>query len=167
MSKVEADKVIHIHYTLTNDKGDVLDSSRDGDPLPYLHGHGNIVPGLEKALDGQPIGFHQTVDVQPADGYGDHDGTAPQHVPKDAFPGEFELEEGMQFIVENDIGEHIPVWVTAVEDTHVLLDTNHPLSGETLHFDIEVLKIRDASAEELHHGHPHGLDGDEGHHHEH
>lgn len=164
---VMADKVVLIHYTLTNGAGEELDSSRGDEPLPYLHGHGNIVPGLERALGGKAVGFQDTVVVAPEDGYGAHDGSEPQQVPSDAFPDDFEVEEGMQFVVENELGEQIPVWVVGFEEGVVLLDTNHPLAGETLHFQVEIVKIRDATAEELHHGHPHGLEGTEGHHHGH
>jgi len=167
MSTIETGKVVLIHYTLTNDAGEELDTSRGDEPLPYLHGHGNIVPGLESGLEGKQVGFRGTVVVEPAEAYGEHDGTAPQTVPTDAFPEDFEVEEGMQFVIENDEGEQIPVWVVGIEDEVVLLDTNHPLAGETLHFDVEVIEIRAASEEELHHGHPHGAHGDEGHSHDH
>lgn len=166
MSTVKADKVISVHYTLTNEQGNVLDTSRDEDPLPYLHGHGNIVPGLEAGLEGQKVGYRGDISVTPEQGYGDRNGVDPQSVPRDAFPPDFELEEGMQFVVENDEGEHIPVWCVGTADDHVLLDSNHPLAGENLHFNVEIIAIRDATAEELEHGHPHGLNGDE-HDHEH
>lgn len=167
MSLIKTDTVVLIHYTLRNDEGEELDSSAGGEPLPYLQGHGNIVPGLERALEGKAVGFKGIIVVAPEDAYGELDGSDPQGVPRDAFPEELELEEGMQFVVENDLGEQIPVWVIGVEGDEILLDTNHPLAGEELHFEIEVVGIRAATAEELQHGHPHGVGGDEGHHHGH
>ncbi len=167
MPGVTKGKVVLIHYTLTTAEGQELDSSRGDDPMPYLHGHDNIVPGLENALDGKEVGFHETVVVAPEDGYGEHSGDAPQAVPRDAFPAEMPLEEGMPFMVENEMGQHIPVWVAGVQDDVVLLDTNHPLAGVELHFDVEIMSLRDATPEELLHGHPHGPDGAGGHHHEH
>ncbi|RME21683.1 MAG: peptidylprolyl isomerase [Deltaproteobacteria bacterium] len=165
MPDVTKGKVVLIHYTLTNSEGEELDSSRGGEPLPYLHGHDNIVPGLEKALDGKDVGFRETVVVAPADGYGEHSGFAPQAVPRDAFPADMPLEEGMSFVVENEMGDQIPVWIAGLQDDVVLLDTNHPLAGVELHFDVEVAGVRDATPDELLHGHPHGLDGDDDHEH--
>lgn len=167
MSLIQNDSVVLIHYTLRDDDGDVLDTSAGGAPMPYLHGHANIVPGLERQLEGREVGYKAVLVVEPEEGYGELDGSEPQEVPRDAFPAEMELEEGMQFVVENDLGEQIPVWVVDVGDEVILLDTNHPLAGETLHFEIEVVAVRPATAEELQHGHPHGAHGDEGHHHGH
>ncbi|MCE9577400.1 MAG: peptidylprolyl isomerase [Deltaproteobacteria bacterium] len=158
---VANDHVVEIHYTLKDDDGDVVDSSVGGDPLDYLHGHGGIVPGLEAAMAGKKVGDKFAISVPPAEGYGEVTGE-PKSVPKSAFPDDVELEEGMQFFVSGKDGDPIPVWVVAVHGDEVLLDQNHPLAGETLHFEIEVVSVRKASAEELEHGHPHGP---EGHHH--
>jgi FKBP-type peptidyl-prolyl cis-trans isomerase SlyD len=162
MSTATAGKVVSIHYTLTDDDGDVLDSSRDGEPLDYLHGHGGIVPGLERAVEGKAVGASLKVTVPPKDGYGEPSGPGPRKVPRDAFPEDVELEAGMQFFAPGPKGKPVPVWVTEVTPDQVEIDTNHPLAGATLHFDVEVVKIRDASKDEIAHGHPHGPGG---HHH--
>lgn len=167
MSTVTAGKVVLVHYTLRDSEGEELDSSIGDEPLPYLHGHDNIVPGLEAGLEGKEVGFAGTIVVSPELGYGEHDGSDPQQVPRTAFPEDFPLMEGVQLVVENDLGERIPVWIAEILDDVVLLDTNHPLAGVELHFDVEIVGIRDASAEELMHGHPHGPDGTGGHHHGH
>ncbi|MCO4771595.1 MAG: peptidylprolyl isomerase [Deltaproteobacteria bacterium] len=159
-----AGKVVIINYTLTNDAGEVLDTSDGGEALPYLHGSGNIVEGLEEVLNGQPIGFSTEVSVAPEKGYGLRQEGDPQPVPRSAFPPDAPLQEGMQFLVETDDGV-APVWIVGVEPEHVLLDGNHPLAGETLHFKAEIIGVRDATEDEKAHGHPHGLDGTGGHHH--
>ena len=165
--QVEADKVILIHYTLTDDDGEVLDSSREhgGDPLPYLHGHHNIVPGLESALEGKPVGAQLKVEVEAAEGYGERHDEAPQPVPREAFPEGAELEPGMSFFVEGPDGSPVQVFVASVEEEVIYLDTNHPLAGKRLHFDVEIVGVREAHPSELEHGHPHGLQGGEHHHH--
>ena len=159
---VAADKVILMHYTLTNDTGEVLDSSRDGDPLPYLHGHANIVPGLEAALEGKSAGEKLTVAVPPEEGYGVRQDIPAQPVDRAAFPAELQIVPGMQFFAEGPDGSPIPVWVEGVEDGNVLITGNHPLAGVTLNFDVEIVSIRDASDDEIAHGHVHGPGG---HHH--
>ena len=164
MSSVIDGKVAIIHYTLTNDAGETLDSSQGGDPLAYLHGAGNIVAGLEEALSGKAIGDKLDVDVPPEKGYGALDETPPQAVPREAFPPEAPVEAGMRFMAQSEEGV-VPVWVVKVDDDQVFLDANHPLAGETLHFAIEIVGIRDATEDERTHGHPHGLDGTSGHHH--
>jgi FKBP-type peptidyl-prolyl cis-trans isomerase SlyD len=155
-------KVVGFHYTLTNDHGEVLDSSAGSTPLMYLHGSGNIVPGLEDALVGRGPGDNLKVVVQPEDGYGEKHGPGPQPVPRDAFPAGMAVEPGMQFAVEGPDGNPIPVWVTSVEDNAVHIDVNHPLAGSRLHFEVDVVSIRDATDAEREHGHPHGAGG---HHH--
>lgn len=155
------DKVVSIHYTLRDDDGDVIDSSSGGEPLEYLHGAGNIVPGLERQLAGKRIGDKLTAVVKPEDGYGVPQGPGPQAVPRASFPEDVELEEGLQFFAGGPDGD-IPLWVVAVEDDVVLVDANHPLAGVTLHFEVEVVGLRDATADEKEHGHPHG---EGGHHH--
>jgi FKBP-type peptidyl-prolyl cis-trans isomerase SlyD len=162
MSTATAGKVVTIHYTLKGDDGSVIDSSRDGDPLDYLHGKGGIVPGLERALDGKAAGANVKVTVAPEDGYGKSRGEAPRSVPRDAFPDDVELEAGMQFFAPGPKGRPVPVWVTEVHADHVHIATEHPLAGATLHFDVDIVSIRDATNDELAHGHAHGPDG---HHH--
>ena len=154
--------VVSFHYTLTNDDGDVLDSSQGSEPLMYLHGAGNIVPGLERALLGRTVGDRFKSVIAPEDGYGERQGPGPQAVPRSRFPKDAELEEGMQIFAQGPNGDAFPLWVVDVSDKEVMVDHNHPLAGVTLHFDVEVTDIRSATADEMSHGHPHGPDG---HHH--
>ncbi len=157
--------VVLFHYTLKNAEGEVLDTSDGADPLFYLHGGGNIVPGLEEELTGKSVGDKMSVVVPPEKGYGVRGGPGPQPVERSAFPPEVELEAGMQFHAEAPDGSPLTLWISAVEGDQVLVDANHPLAGVTLHFDIEVTGIRSATEDELAHGHPHGPDGTAGHHH--
>ena len=154
-------KVVSIHYTLTNDEGDVLDSSKGQEPLAYLHGFGNIISGLENALDGRALGDKFTVAIAPAEGYGERDNEMVQSVPKSSFQGVDEILPGMQFQAQSPDGMQL-VTVIDVDGDEVILDGNHPMAGMTLNFDVEVTEIRDATAEELEHGHVHGPGG---HHH--
>jgi len=159
MSTVAKDTVVSLHYTLRDDKGRILDSSAEGPPLEYLHGHGSIVPGLERALGGKKKGEKLQVVVPPEDGYGPRDPAGRQDVPRDELPDEIDLRPGTQLVVEDETGEERPVWVlTATPDT-VTLDLNHPLAGERLHFDVEIVDVRAATEDELAHGHSHGPDG--------
>lgn len=153
--------VASFNYTLTNDAGEVLDSSEGREPLAYLHGKGNIVPGLEKVMAGKKVGDKFKVDVAPEEGYGVHNPALVQVVPRDAFRGIDKLEPGMQFRAESDHGPMMVV-ITKVAGDQVTVDGNHPLAGATLHFDIEVTEVREASVEEVLHGHVHGAGG---HHH--
>jgi FKBP-type peptidyl-prolyl cis-trans isomerase SlyD len=159
--QIAENAVALFHYTLTNDAGDVLDSSRGREPLAYLHGAGNIVPGLEEAMAGKQVGDAFKVDVAPEDGYGLHHEGLVQDVPRDAFQGVDEIEPGMSFQAQTPQGVH-SVTVTRVTLEHVTVDGNHPLAGQTLHFDVEITQVRAATAEELQHGHVHGAGG---HHH--
>jgi FKBP-type peptidyl-prolyl cis-trans isomerase SlyD len=159
--QISAQKVVQIHYTLTNDDGDVLDSSEGQEPLAYIHGQGNIIPGLEDALDGKSVGDKFSVSIAPEEGYGARDEHLIQAVPKSAFEGVDQIEPGMQFHAEAHDGAQL-VTVLEVRDDEVILDGNHPMAGITLNFDVEVSDIRDATAEELDHGHVHGAGG---HHH--
>ena len=162
MSTATAGKVVTIHYTLKGDDGTVIDTSRGSEPLDYLHGKGGIVPGLERALDGKAVGASVQVTVAPEDGYGKSRGDGGRSVPRDAFPEDVELEAGMQFFAPGPKGRPVPVWVTEVHADHIHISTEHPLAGATLHFDVEIVQIRDATADEMAHGHAHGPDG---HHH--
>jgi FKBP-type peptidyl-prolyl cis-trans isomerase SlyD len=160
--QIAQDKVVLIHYTLTNDGGKVLDSSSGGDPLAYLHGQGNIIPGLEKALEGKQAGDKLNVRVEPAEGYGVRDDSLVQQVPRRAFGSVSKIEPGMQFHAQSAQGQMRVVTVTHVKGDMVTVDANHPLAGEVLVFDVEVAEVRDATGEELEHGHVHGPGG---HHH--
>ncbi|WP_271270688.1 FKBP-type peptidyl-prolyl cis-trans isomerase [Aliamphritea hakodatensis] len=159
--QVADNKVVLIHYTLTNAAGEVLDSSAGGEPLAYLHGKGNIVPGLENALTGKQVGDKQQVEVSPEEGYGQPNEELIQEVERNLFDGIDNIEIGMQFMAQTPWGEQ-PVVVTALTDETVTVDGNHPLAGDVLNFDVEVVEVRDASEEELEHGHAHGAGG---HHH--
>lgn len=156
--QVATNKAVTIHYTLTNQAGDIVDSSRDGDPLAYIHGIGSLVPGLEKELEGKGVGDNVTVTVQPEDGYGHKTPELIQVVPKEAFHFDGEIEVGMRFQAETDHGIEL-VEVIAVDDESVTVDANHPLAGEALNFDVDVVDVRDATAEEIEHGHIHGEGG--------
>lgn len=158
---ITSNKVVTIHYTLRNDAGEVLDTSDGGEPMAYLHGAGNIVPGLEAKLEGKATGDKLVAVVEPKDGYGEKSGPGAQTIPIAAFEG-IEVRPGMTFVVEDDDGEQMPLRVIEVQDDRVVVDTDHPLAGETLHFTVEVVDVRDASADELLHGHVH--DGHDHHH---
>ena len=154
-------KVVALDYTLKDDEGSVIDESQ-GDGFAYLHGYHNIIPGLEQALEGKTVGDEFDVTISPVDGYGEFDAGKIQEVPKEAFPDDTEILPGMQFHAQSPEGQMIYATVTKVEDNTVTIDANHSLAGKTLHFKVKVTDIRDASAEELEHGHVHGPDG---HHH--
>lgn len=158
--RIENQKVASIEYTLTDSDGNVLDSSDEGEPLSYLHGHGNIVPGLENALEGKSPGDRLSVDVAPEHGYGERDESLVQSIPRSRFPDEG-LEVGAQFHAEAGGHSHV-VTVVDIDDEDVTVDANHPLAGQSLHFDVTVTGVRDATEEELAHGHVH-----DGHHHHH
>lgn len=159
--QIREGKVASFHYTLTGGDGKVLDTSDGAEPLVYLHGHANIVPGLEREMEGKSVGDQFTVVVSPEDGYGEREGE-PQPVPRDRFPAHLDIQAGMQFQAQTEGGEVIPLWVDRVEGGTVFVDENHPLAGVTLHFEVSVVSVRDATAEELAHGHVHSGDG---HHH--
>ena len=131
-------KVVTFHYTLKSDTGEELDSSAGGEPMPYLQGADNIVPGLEREMAGKAVGDKFEVRVSPEDGYGLREGDA-DVVPRDAFPSDVEVQPGMMFRAENQNGEQVALWVTSVDDTQVVVDQNHPLAGEHLNFSVEVV----------------------------
>lgn len=152
---VAAGKVVSIHYSLTNDEGEVLDGSMEDRPLVYLHGASNVVPGLERGLAGRSLGDKLEVRVAPEHGYGERNPRGVQCVPRAAFPADIDLESGMQFGAENERGERTTVWIQRVQGDEVTIDQNHPLAGKTLHFEVTIAAIRDATGEEMAHGHPH------------
>lgn len=150
---------VSIHYTLTNAGGEQLDSSIGADPLVYLHGEGNIIPGLEQALSGKSVGDKFNVTIAAADAYGEYDADRIQIVPRDMFEGIDDIELGMMFHAEVSHGPSV-VTVTKIEGDDITIDGNHPLAGEDLTFAVEVVNVRPATAEELAHGHVHGADCD-------
>lgn len=151
-------KVVAIDYTLTGPDGAVLDSSEGREPLAYLHGGGNIIAGLESELEGKTKGDSLDVTVAPADGYGERNEALIQQVPRSMFEGVDKIEPGMRFNAMSDAGPRVVV-VTAVDDDGVTIDGNHSLAGMELHFAVTVMDVREASEEELEHGHVHGAGG--------
>jgi len=156
-------KVVRIDYTLTTDADEVIDSSEGGEPLAYLHGARNIIPGLETALEGRKAGDSLNVRIEPADAYGERDDRLVQMVPREMFEDSAEIQVGMQFHSADPEGNVTVVTVTHTTDDTVTVDANHPLAGVPLTFAVTVVEVRDATAEELEHGHVHGAGG---HHHD-
>lgn len=154
--------VVNLAYTLTNDEGEVLDRADAKDPFTYLHGVGQIVPGLESALEGGKVGDKKKVSVAAADGYGEVNADLKLVVNRSQFPKGAELEEGMQFETSGADGQGMVFTVEKIDGEKIHIDGNHPLAGQALHFDVEVLSMRAATEEEMSHGHAHGEDG---HHH--
>ncbi len=157
--KIASGNVVGIDYSLHLGDGEIVDASARGEPLTYLHGEGQIVPGLESALEGLDVGDRKQVVVGPAEGYGDHDPRGIQEVPRSAFPPDFDPQAGMELTAEGPSGEPVPFVIREVRPQTILIDLNHPLAGKTLHFDITVREVRAASDEERAHGHAHGSHG--------
>lgn len=155
---ISENKVVTIHYTLKDEQGDILETSEGDEPLAYIQGTGNIITGLEQALSGHDVGDRVEVTVTPEEGYGERDEERVQVVPKTQFENMEELDVGMQFHAETERGVEV-VTVVKVDGDDVVVDGNHPMAGQTLNFDVRVLAIRDATAEELDHGHVHGPGG--------
>lgn len=151
-------KVVSLHYTVKDTEGQVVDSSENAEPLVYLHGQKNIISGLENALVGKATGDEFEVTVEPADGYGEYNEELLQVVPRGAFEGVEKIEKGMVFTAQAQNGP-VQLIVAKIEGDDVTVDPNHPLSGKTLHFSGSVTDIREATEEELTHGHVHGEGG--------
>ena len=149
MMSIQHDKIVTMHYHLTNAEGQVIESSRGSDPLTYLHGSGTILSSLEHALTGLDVGATKTVELAPADAYGEHDATKIETLPRDAFDQVPDLEVGMLLEGHDPNGQTFTVHVMDIREDTVVIDANHPLAGETLTFEIEVLAIRDATSERL------------------
>lgn len=159
--KVTTKKVVTIEYTLKDDTGSVIDSSEGHGPLAFIHGIGQIIQGLEKALEGMSSGEQFKVSIPPAEAYGHRDESLAKTVNKSNFGGAENIEVGMQFEASNG-DEVVLVTITDIEGDNVTVDANHPLAGMTLHFSGKIVGVRDPSKEELEHGHVHG---EGGHHH--
>jgi FKBP-type peptidyl-prolyl cis-trans isomerase SlyD len=156
--QIENHKVVSIDYTLRDDNGNIIDQSHGGE-FCYLHGAANIIPGLENALAGKVSGDELSVSIPAEEGYGLRDEAKTQVVPRNMFPDDVEIEVGMPFHAEGPEGQMLMVTVAAIDGDQITVDGNHPLAGENLHFEVTVRDVRDASAEELEHGHVHDSAG--------
>lgn len=157
MTTIAKDTAVRFNYILKDENGNVIDQSQ-GEPLAYLHGHNNIIPGLEKELEGKSAGDSLTAVIEPADAYGEYQEQAVQQVPRANFQGVDNIQPGMQFQSEAE-GQVMLVTVTDVNDDTVTVDANHPLAGKKLSFDVEIVEVRAATEDELNHGHVHGAGG--------
>ncbi|GAB4481724.1 MAG: peptidylprolyl isomerase [Anaerolineae bacterium] len=161
--KVTQNAVVSLQYRLYLDEdGSLVEESQPGDDLVYLHGHNNIISGLENALTGMTVGERKTVIVEPEDAYGEYDPDDTLEIDRSELPGDFEPEVGMVLEIEEDSGHVTEAEVVAIDDETITLDFNHPLAGERLRFEVTITSLRDATPEELRHGHAHG---EGGHHH--
>ena len=158
---ITQDTVVSIHYILRDDAGKIIDRSPDGEPLTYLHGHGNLVPGLERELTGKSVGDRLQLTVRAADAYGEYDPRLVERVPRRTLKGLANVRVGMRLHTHGG-GDARAVTVTQVTGDMVTLDGNHPLAGQSLHFEVEIAEVRAATEAELAHGHVHGPGG---HHH--
>ncbi len=159
MATIEQNSAVSFHYTLKDAEGTVIDQSQEGQPLAYLHGHSNIIPGLEKQLEGKSAGEKLVAVVEPAEAYGEYQEEGVQEVPRENFQGVDNIEVGMQFQSQTTDGGMMLVTVKEVTDSTVTVDANHPLAGKQLTFDVEIAEVRSATEEELAHGHVHGVGG--------
>ncbi len=159
---LELNKVISFNYVLKDEEGTVLDTTENKAPLTFLSGSNQILPKLEEAFDGMIIGGKKNVKIDAANAYGEYDGKAIQNLKKEQFPPEAKLETGMRYVANSPEGGQIPFVITEVKENDITADFNHPLAGKNLEFDVELVDVRDATAEEMQHGHVHGPGG---HHH--
>ncbi|CDH18773.1 peptidylprolyl isomerase [Xenorhabdus bovienii] len=164
--KVAQDLVVSLAYQVRTEEGVLVDESPVSAPLDYLHGRGSLISGLEKAVEGREAGERFDVSIEANDAYGQYDENLVQRVPKDVFVGVDELQVGMRFLADTDMGP-VPVEITALEGDEVVVDGNHMLAGQNLKFNVEIVAIREATEEELAHGHVHGQGGCGDHDHDH
>jgi FKBP-type peptidyl-prolyl cis-trans isomerase SlyD len=155
MKTVRKGRVVSLQFILKDEQGEMLDQSEKGEPLEYLQGANDVIPGLEKALDGHKVGDHVRVVIPPADAYGEYSVSLVDEVSRDQFPGIEDIQPGMQFQTQMDDGAPMVINVTAVDEDRVVVDGNHPLAGETLVFEVDIIAVRQASEDELAHGHVH------------
>lgn len=160
-AKITEDSVVSLHYKLRSESGELLDSSEGNQPIEFLQGSGEIIHGLEEHLYGMQVGESKEVTLKPEEAYGQRDPQATTRVPRSAFPDDVELKVGMAVQMRDEDGEPVLAYVGEIGEQEVLLDHNHPLAGKTLRFDVEVVGVRQATEEELQHGHAHS----EGNHH--
>ena len=159
--QIKKNSVVTMEYHLRDDENTIIDSSGDGGPFPYLHGAGGIIPGLESAMEGKKAGDEVKIRIPPEEGYGERDESLLQSVPRENFQGIDDISVGMQFQTPMEDGSQQVVTIMTVDDKQVTVDGNHPLAGIPLNFEITVVDVRDATDEELEHGHVHGPGGHE------
>jgi FKBP-type peptidyl-prolyl cis-trans isomerase SlyD len=159
--EVSNNSVVTFHYTLTDEGGEVIESSVGSQPLAYLHGHGQIIPGLEAAMHGKSSGQSFSVQIAPEEAYGQRTEGLVEHMPREAFDEGIELKPGTTYVAHTEEGD-IELQVVGTEGDQVVVDGNHPLAGMTLKFDIQVTDVRPATDEEVSHGHAHGPHGAHG-----
>ncbi len=159
--QVKKHKVATINYVLTDEEGNTIDQSNDGN-FAYIHGTNSIIPGLENAIEGKKAGDKMDVSIAPGDAYGERHLENIQKVSRSMFPPDMELQTGMQFQAQAAEGQPIILTITSIEGDEVVVDGNHPLAGKQLNFSVEVVDVRDATETEIQHGHVHGS-GDEDH----
>jgi FKBP-type peptidyl-prolyl cis-trans isomerase SlyD len=159
---VLTNKVVTFNYILKDSEGNLLDSTDKGGPLSFITGNQQILPGLEDVLSGMIIGSKKNVKLTAVDAYGEYDENAIQKVKRNLFPEEAELEIGKTYFGHSPEGQHLQFVITEIENDDVTVNFNHPLAGKDLEFDVELLDVRDATPEEISHGHVHGPGG---HHH--
>lgn len=159
---LDANKVVKFNYTLKDDKGAVIDSTLNKQPMSFISGSMQILPKLEEAINGMLIGGKKNVKLNAVDAYGEYDEKAIQNIQKDQFPSEAKLEVGMSYLANSPDGKQMPFTITEVKEKDITVDFNHPLAGKDLEFEVELMDVRDATPEEIQHGHVHGPGG---HHH--
>jgi FKBP-type peptidyl-prolyl cis-trans isomerase SlyD len=159
---IKQNQVVTINFTLKDETGEIIDSTQGNNPFSFISGNNQILPKLEESISIMLIGSKTNVKLNPVDAYGEYKEEAVQTVDRSEFPQDVELEEGMSFMAHTPEGKQVPLTIAGVEGDKVTVDFNHPLAGRALEFDVELLNIRDATLEELQHGHVHGPDG---HHH--
>lgn len=156
---IEDNLVVSMEYSLTVD-GELVDSADKSDPIEFIQGFGTVIPGLERELYGMKIGESKEVTVSPAEGYGEYDEEAIVEITRSEFPPEIPLEPGTEITVTDDDGEILEARIVKVDDTNITIDMNHPLAGKTLKFNVKIVALREATAEEIEHEHVHGDDMD-------
>ena len=159
---IGANKVVTLNYKLSDDQGNVIQTTNKNEPFVYISGNNQILPKLEEVINGMLIGSKKNIELSSSDAYGDYDEKAVQQVKKEEFPEDANLEAGMEYMAHSPEGQPIPFVIKEVKENDVTIDFNHPLAGKNLKFDVELVNVRDATPEELQHGHVHGPHG---HHH--
>lgn len=156
---LEPNKVVQIEYTLKDKEGNVLDSTQEKGPFSFISGNNQIIPKLEEKIGEMLIGTEKKVELEPKEAYGEYQNQAVQTVKKDDFPDDAEIKPGMSYVANSPDGKQMPFVIKEVKEEDVVLDFNHPLAGKSLEFDVKLIDQRDATPEEISHGHVHGKGG--------